>query len=192
MSRYQEIKEMYSCDGYKFYEGEFAINLYGIRKGYDVVNEFDDILGAAFQDSFGNGVVIESQGTTKPGLHWLKNKKGNVNGTAILQPGQYLRCWQIGLHNGKYSALRQVTRFNVWRDGDSDGEFDIDGDTYTDVTGLNMHTTSFVNEIEKVGAYSAGCQVRKHHEDHELVMAILNRAKDRWDNDIFSYTLFEL
>lgn len=192
MNSYENIKKLYDQHGYKFFDGKYAINLFGIRKGYEVVNEFDDILGIAFRDSFGNPVMIFHEGTTKPGYHWLKNKKGNINGTAILQPGQYLNCWKLGKHNGKYDALRQKGKpFKVWRDGDSNGRLDTDSTTYTDVTGLNMHTTSFKNDTQKVGAYSAGCQVRQNHQDHETVMGILDRAFEIWKNDTFSFTLFE-
>lgn len=189
---YDAIKKRYEAHDYKFFSDPYALNLYGIRKGYKTVDEFNDILGVAFVDSFGNEVCLEHQGSTKPGLYWLKNKKGNINGTAILVPGQYLNCWKIGEHNGQYKALRQNGNpFRVWRDGDSDGLFDIQGRHYTDVTGLNMHTTSFRNDTQKVGAYSAGCQVRQNWQDHEAIMGIIERAIEVWGNNVFSYTLFD-
>jgi hypothetical protein len=165
------------------------VNLYGIRNGYQTVDEFNDVLGIAFIDEFGNKGVIEAKGTTKPGLYWLKNV-GNKNGVAILMPGQHEKCWQIGLHKG-YEAMVQVgSPFKVWRDSNMDDKFDRTGAIYRDVTGLNMHTASFKSKTEKVGMYSAGCQVRQHHIDHLIAMAIARRAAEIYGNS-FTYTLFE-
>ena len=96
--KYDEIRNRFDQHGYSFFDnGAYNVNLYGIRSGYNVVNEYDDILGICFRDDFNNEVCIESRGTTKPGLHWLKNEIGGLNGTFILQPGQYrslLDFWQ--------------------------------------------------------------------------------------------------
>lgn len=192
MITYSDIESEYKEMGYKFFTPAYALNLFGIRMDLKTVDQFNDILGVAWTDEFGGQHVMCHKGTTKPGLYWLKNKKGNVNGTAILQPGQYLNCWAIGKHNGKYDALRQYGKpFRVWRDNDGDGELDMSGKTYGDVSGLNMHTTSFKNEVQRVGAYSAGCQVRQDQWDHKLVMALIFKAYSVWKNQIFSYTLFE-
>lgn len=188
---YSEVKVLFETLNHRFYDGGiFNVNLFGIRKGYDVVDEFNDILGIAYRDELGNPVVIESKGTTKPGLYWLKNKKVNINGTAILQPGQYSRCWELGKHKGYEALTQKGMPFNVWRDADQDGQLDPNGQTYKDVTGLNMHTTSFINEIDRVGAYSAGCQVRQKAEDHKMVMEILKRSAELYSNS-FSYTLID-
>lgn len=191
--RYDDVKRMYESKGHRFYDdGAYNVNLYGIRNGYEIVNEFNDTLGICFRDEFNNPVCIESKGTTKPGLKWLKDKIGGIGGTFILQPGQFSKCWTFGEHRGAYDALIQspYSEFIGWRDNDSDGEFDINGPSFTDVTGLNMHTTSLINEVNKVGAYSAGCQVRKKDEDHWVVMAVLKRSAEIY-GELFSYTLFE-
>jgi len=189
---YDQVKELYKQNGYKFYDsGKHNVNLFGIRNGYDTVDEFNDVLGIAYRDDNNKPVVIEHKGTTKPGLYYLKNKLGNKNGTAILIPGYYPKCWTIGKHSGKYEALVQNGNvFNVWRDNDSDGKFDIGGRIYTDVGGLNMHTTSFVNYNAKVGAYSAGCQVRQYSKQHLEVMEIIKKSAQLYGN-VFSYALFE-
>lgn len=188
---YSEVKALFETLELRFYDkGIFNVNLFGIRSGFDQVNEFNDQLGIAYRDEFGNGQVLMHKGTTKPGLYWLKNKKGNVNGTFILAPGQYPNCWSIGKHKG-YEALVQLgSPFKGWRDNDQDGMFDPEGRIYTDVTGLNMHTTSFKNDVDKVGAYSAGCQVRQHSEDHLMVMQVLRRSAEIYGNN-FSYTLID-
>jgi hypothetical protein len=189
---YKEVQRIFEVHHHVFFDdGEYNVNLFGIRKGYQVVDEFNDILGVAFRDENGNPVVIEHRATTKPGYYWLKKKLGNINGTAILVPDQYPLCWQLGEHSG-YEALVQRGRpFHVWRDIDADGEFDVCGQVYKDVTGLNMHTTSWINEVDMVGAYSAGCQVRQYKADHIELMEVLRKSEDLYGN-AFSYTLFEM
>lgn len=188
---YSNIEKTTKRKGYKFWTGKYNPFLYGIRSRSMVVDEWNDILGICFEDDFGNKINLMHRGSTKPGLYWLKKKMGNVNGTAILIPGQYRRCWTLGKHKD-YKALVQARNdvFKVWRDNDQDGQFDYNGKVYEDVTGLNGHTESLLSKTEKVGAYSAGCQVREFDREHFVVMNLLEKSIDQW-GDSFSYTLFE-
>lgn len=189
---YDKVKALYRKSEFKFYDsGKFNVNLFGIRNRSVVVDEWNDALGIAFRDDYLNGIMMLSKGSTKPGLYWLKNKKGNINGTAILIPDYYPKCWKIGEHKG-YEALQQAGPgvFKVWRDNDQDGELDYNGKVYTDVTGLNMHTESLITDTERVGAYSAGCQVRADTEEHFAIMNVLKKAAKLYGN-LFSYALFE-
>ena len=184
-----------ALDNDMFFWGDRGRNnlfLYGIRNLKDGrVNEFDDILGVCFLDSKGNEVCIEHEGTTDPGSYWLTpDRMGNQNGTAILVPGQYRKCWTIGVHRGKHPAFVQYkSPFKVWRDKDGDGKLTYGGQVYEDVTGLNGHTTSHISEVEKVGAYSAGCQVRQNDKDQQVVMSLAELSAEEW-GAFFSYTLF--
>lgn len=187
---FSEVKVLFECLGHRFYDsGKFNVNLFGIRR-LTKADAFDDVLGIAYRDDFGNGVVLEHKGTTDPGLYWLKENMGNANGTFILAPGQYPKCWSLGNHKGYEALVQTGYPFRGWRDNDKDGHLDMEGKIYTDVTGLNMHTTSFKSETEKVGAYSAGCQVRQKPEDHRMVMEILKRSAAIYSNT-FSYTLID-
>jgi len=189
---YNQIKEKILDKGYKFFEGgAYDVNLFGIRSNSLQVDEWNDVLGIAYKDNIGNGICIMHRGSTKPGLYWLKNKMGNVKGTAILIPDQYRGCWKIGEHKG-YEALQQKgdNIFKVWRDNDEDGKFDYTGEIHGDVTGLNMHTESLIHKTEKVGAYSAGCQVRADDLEHFQTMQILKISNKIFGNS-FSYTLLE-
>ena len=191
MSRYQEIKQMYETEGWPFFTAKHAVNIYGIRSGYKV-NQWDDILGIAYIDDMGNEVCIESIGTTKPGLYWLKNKMGSVRGTFVLMKGYFKHCFEVRKHKGEYDALCQIYGYKgFWgiRDDDSDGKFDLDRKLVNDVTGLNAHHGKDKN---LVGPYSAACQVRKHDEDHWVMMAIVRKAADYWNSKKFSYALFDL
>lgn len=185
------IKKVTISKGYNWWEGEYNPFLYAVRSRSLIVDLWNDILGVCYIDKFGNRINLMHKGSTKPGLNWLKDKTGNVNGTAILPPGQYRKCWTIGEHNG-YPALCQAAPgvFQVWRDNDKDGRFDFQGPLYNDVSGLNMHTESLLKDTERVGWYSAGCQVRAFDKEHFMVMNILGMSVPSW-GPLFSYTLLE-
>lgn len=189
---YNNLRNAMESKGYVFFDnGFYNVNIFGIRSNNQTVNEFNDFFGIAYRDEFNNTNLNLFRATTKPGLYWLKNKVGNVNGTAILIPGQYRKCWKLGYHNS-YQALVQngMNIFNVWRDNDSDGELDINGKIYKDVSGLNGHTTSFKNDVDKVGAYSSGCQVVQDVLDFKLFLSIIIKSANNYSN-VFSYTLME-
>ena len=191
-TRYEQIKELYAALGFPFYEGSNTVNLYGIRQGYDVVNLFDDPLGLAVMNESGEPICLEHAGTTKPGLYWLKNKMGSVNGTFILEQGYYKHCWLVRKHRGQYEALCQVYSYQgFWgvRDNNSDGLFDIEGLRVNNVTGLNMH---HARDKMFVGPYSAACQARQHDEDHFEMMEIVNACLAYWNATKVSYALFDL
>ena len=177
---------------YPFYEGFYNVNIFGFRNPALTVDEFNDIIGIAYNDAFGRAVCLIYEGTTKAGLYYLKNKLGNSKGTFILKEGYFKSCWAAGLHSGKYPALVQKGNpFIGYRDNDSDGQLDLEGETFTDVTGLNFHTTSFINNKEKVGAYSAGCQVIKDDKDFLSCKAVIDRSLELYGKSI-SYALFNM
>lgn len=186
------LRQVFKLKNYEFFEtGYYNLNLFGIRSSNDLVNEFNDWMGVAFKDEWENERLLLFAATTKPGLFYLKNKLGNSEGTAILVPGQYRSAWMLGHHRG-YEALQQLTSqvFQVWRDNDYDGAFDYSGTIYNDVQGLNGHTTSFRNDIDRVGRYSAGCQVIQDSVDFQIYLSIVRRSLDYWPNS-FTYTLLE-
>ena len=178
-------------EGFTWWEGPQNVFLYGIRSRSLIVDLWNDVLGVCYIDDFGNKINLMHKGSTKPGLNWLKDKMGNVNGTAILQPGQYRRCFKLGTHNG-YVGLVQAEPgiFKVWRDDNKDGRFDYQGPTFTDVTGLNMHTESLINDSDRVGLYSAGCQVRAYDKEHFMTMNLCERSVALYKGNL-SYTLLE-
>lgn len=188
---YKQLKDLYAQHAYVFFDtGSYNLNIFGIRSALGEVDEFNDTVGLAYKDEFGNEQLICFKASTDPGLYWLKAKKGNINGTAILCPGQYRQCWRLGFHKG-YEALQQSVQaqFKVWRDNNEDGQLDETGTIYDDVSGLNCHTTSFKNEIQRVGAYSAGCQVIQDDLDFLHFMAIIKKSATYYGVH-FTYTLF--
>jgi hypothetical protein len=193
---YDFIKNIYLSQGFKFYDsGKYNINLFGIRnKDLQVVDKFNDLIGVAYLDEFMNKQCLVFAGTTKPGLTYLKDKLGNVNGTGILCEGYHAKCWRIGKHNiGKQHEHEAYVQsgpavFKVWRDNDSDGKPDFGGKIYTDVAGLNGHTTREF-EIVKVGAFSAACQVVQDDKEHQIWLSVGKRSAELYGN-LFSYALF--
>ena len=190
---YDIVANMYAEKGYKFYDtGKFNVNIFGIRRDL-TVNLFNDTIGVAFRDAQNNPQLKTYPATTDPGYYWLKNKIGNIRGTFILAPGYYPKCWKTGQHKGQYYALVQAQDglFKGWRDKDSDGVLDMSGPIYTDVKGLNLHTTSHLRgHADKVGAYSAACQVIQKTIHHGEFMGIIDWAKKVY-SDAFSYALFD-
>lgn len=189
---YDILSNIYQQKGYAFFDsGSYNLNVFGIRSGDLLTDEFNDLIGVAYRDDTGNKQLLTFKSSTKPGYYWLKEKMGNMNGTAILIPGQYRSCWELGFHRN-YEALvqRPTYSFRTWRDNDSDGELDMEGPVFEDVTGLNLHTTSFKNEIEKVGKYSAGCQVIQDDLDFRILLALLLKSSATYGTR-FSYTLLE-
>ncbi|MBK9151104.1 MAG: hypothetical protein IPM26_08915 [Saprospiraceae bacterium] len=160
----QQIKDAYQRKGYTYFNGSipYNLNLWGIRKQFGEIDHFDDLLGVSYSDENGQEIILIHKATVDPGKFYLLNRLGNPKGTFILAPGQYISCWQTGLHGkSKYSALVQrpgYKDFKGWRDdilnGQIDRKLDGNGQFFRDVQGLNMHrsNTSFA---AFVGEYSA-------------------------------------
>ena len=94
----------------------------------------------------------------------------NPKGCAFLPEGNYPNMFTVGLHQGKYEALRQYRNITVWRDGDKDDQLEKLAEE-TGMFGINLHhgynsTLVFNN--------SAGCQVLKSPTD---LNTVLNAAK---------------
>jgi hypothetical protein len=148
------------------------------------VNTFDDLLlciewtGTDFK-------FTKSKCTTEPGTHWLENPMES-KGAAILVPGQYLDCWKLGLHQGKYKALVQARRVKVYRDGNRDKVFDEHPETTDDgIFGINIHRANPAGESVQVDKWSAGCQVLANFKDFDDLIVKAESTK----KDLFSYSL---
>lgn len=180
---YDQVVKLYTNHGYPF--DSKAINVFGIRCKNLVPDKFDDTLGICFPDK----QIIAVSGTTDPGRSWL-SKDGNVDGVFILKPGFYKNCWHKGLHHGKYKALVQFGDgiFKGYRDNDKDGNLDLTGKEWDNVKGLNFHTTRWDVQVQRVGDFSAGCQVTEVAKEYDKIMIeqIYNSTQS-----IFSYALFD-
>ena len=190
------VKKAVISKGYKWFEDTsnkgYDVNIVGIRNsetGGKVTNHFDDTLTISYKVN-GEWKFHSWSATTDPGQYWIENPISK-DGTAILVPGQYRGSHMIGLHQGKYEALRQRKPVKVYRDNDKDLEYDTDEDTIKEgIYGINIHRSNPYDQSYYVNKWSAGCQVFKKVADFHEFMDICKKARDIWGNS-FSYTLIE-
>jgi len=187
----ERFKGILEGKDYGFFDGNFPhnVNIIGIRNMDGHINKFDDILLTIYRDTHKRWLVDSYQITTDPGLYWLK-KPMNVNGTAILCPGQYRGAYKIDKHRGKYDALCQRgAPLSVWRDGDRDSIHDMNDNTIaTGYFGINIHKAG--RNSTQVDKWSAGCQVFKNDGDFKEFMMTARAAEKQFGNS-FTYTLLE-
>jgi hypothetical protein len=111
----------------------------------------------------------------------------NSAGVARLVEGQYRGSHQLGLHQGKYEALRQKSNVKVYRDANRDMTYNEDK-VQEGVFGINIHKAG--TDSTYVENWSEGCQVFKKAADFEAFMSICRKAAKIHGNS-FTYTLIE-
>lgn len=192
---YDKIKDAVLAKDYKWFESDsYNLNIVGVRNSDtndEVTNKFDDKITLSYL--IGNDRQFhEFDCTTDPGKHWVENVM-NDSGVAILVPGQYRGSHQIGLHQGRYEALRQQKPVKVYRDNNLDDCYDFDESSIQEgIFGINIHrATKYAGKkSSQIDKWSAGCQVIAAYNDFIHFMQICNNAKDIWGNS-FTYTLIE-
>ena len=109
----EQIEKTLNSKGYKYFTDSkkkgYDVNIIGIRNSETkdkITNRFDDLITISYKNEDGNWQYHEFDCTTDPGTHWEQNLL-NKKGVAILKPGQYRGSHKLGLHQGKYEALRQ-------------------------------------------------------------------------------------
>ena len=186
----EQIEAAVKSKGYVWFEGakDYDLNIVGVRNsatGDKVTNAFDDVMTVSYKVG-GEWKFHSWPCTTDPG------KKGvmeyhNVKGVARLVEGQYRGSHGIGLHQGKYEALKQFKSVKVFRDADRNltyAENKIDEGVF----GINIHKAGV--DSTYVENWSEGCQVFKRVKDFEEFMTICRKARDIHGNS-FTYTLIE-
>ena len=189
----QQIETAVKSKDYKWFEnGDYNLNIVGVRNGEtgtEVTNKFDDFLTLSYKiDGEWNYHCFDA--TTDPGKHWVENIM-REEGVAVLKENQYRGSHKIGLHQGKYEALRQQKPVQVYRDNDLDGNYDLlEENIQEGIFGINIHraTKWEGKKSTQIDKWSAGCQVIAANDDFRLFMEICNKAKDIWSNS-FTYTL---
>ncbi len=188
----EQIETAVKAKGYVYFEDAnnkgFDVNIVGVRNsatGQKVTNAFDDVLTLSYKEG-GVWKYHEWPATTDPG------KKGvmeyhNAAGVARLVEGQYRGSHAIGLHQGKYEALKQAKNVKVYRDADKDMEYD-ENKIAEGIFGINIHKAGA--DSTYVENWSEGCQVFKKSADFDAFMAIIRKSKDIHGNS-FTYTLIE-
>ena len=188
----EQVEAAVKAKGYVYFEDAankgFDVNIIGIRNsatGQKVTNAFDDTMTLSYKEG-GVWKYHTWPCTTDPG------KKGvmeyhNAAGVARLVEGQYRGSHTIGLHQGKYEALRQAKNVKVYRDANKDLNYD-ENKIQEGVFGINIHKAGA--DSTYVENWSEGCQVFKKAADFEAFMAIIRKARAIHGNS-FTYTLIE-
>ena len=183
-----------------FTNGDYNLNLFGIRSPETTSGAYNDLLGCAYKVD-GQWRVDYWAATTDPSIYYRENPL-NVKGTAILVPGQYVGVYKVDLHAGKYLALCQrggvVT---CWRDANKDSVLDHDVPKDTGFFGINIHASSSTpydktrdrDEKSDIGVWSAGCQVHATTTGFREMMDLVNKQIEThptWKKS-FTYTLID-
>jgi hypothetical protein len=192
MAKYtkEQVEKAVKSKGYVWFEGakDFDLNIIGIRNsstGNKVTNAFDDLITVSFKEN-GNWVYKEWANTTDPGTKGVKEFK-NAAGVARLVEGQYRGSHTLGLHQGKYEALRQQKPVKVYRDANRDMTYD-ETKIQEGIFGINIHKAGVDSTF--VENWSEGCQVFKRAADFEEFMTICRKAS-KIHGASFTYTLIK-
>lgn len=134
----------------------------GVRSKADKPDSFDDKIYLISPKDFRG-----FDATTNPGQPWLQ-KFMNPKGTAVLKPGLY--WYQLGKHKD-YEALVQAASVTVYRDTNKDLKSDeIKGTEDTGWFGINIHRAHKDSIVNRIGGYSAGCQVIQNPTDFKFLI----------------------
>lgn len=188
----EQIEKAVKAKGYAWFEGtkDYDLNIVGVRNsatGNKVTNVFDDKITVSYKLN-GEWQFHEWNATTDPG------KKGvmeyhNAAGVARLVEGQYRGSHSIGLHQGKYKALKQSKPVKVYRDPNRDLTYD-ETKIAEGIFGINIHRSSATGTSTYVENWSEGCQVFATVTDFDKFMALCEKASEIHGNS-FTYTLIE-
>jgi hypothetical protein len=178
-----KIEKAVKAKGYQWFEDK--LNIVGVRNsdtGKTVTNAFDDKITVSRKV---NNVweYFEWSNTTDPGRKGVLEYH-NVAGVARMVPGQYIDSHGLGLHQGKYEALKQFKPVKVYRDANKDLIYD-ETKIQEGVFGINIHKAGVDSIL--VENWSEGCQVFKKAADFEAFMSIARASGQK----AFTYTLIE-
>jgi hypothetical protein len=186
----EKIEAAVKAKGYVWFEGakDYDVNIVGVRNsatGNKVTNVFDDTMTMSYKV---NGAWVFKQWacTTDPGTKGVREFH-NAAGVARLVEGQYRGSHTLGLHQGKYEALKQAKPVKVYRDANKDMTYD-ESKIQEGIFGINIHKAGV--DSTYVENWSEGCQVFKKAADFEAFMVIAREAA-KIHGPSFTYTLIE-
>jgi hypothetical protein len=192
MAKYskEKIEKALKTKGYVWFEGakDYDLNIVGVRNsdtGNKVTNAFDDVMTLSYKKD-GQWVYHEWANTTDPGTKGVKEFH-NAAGVARLVEGQYRGSHAIGLHQGKYEALKQLNPVKVYRDANRDMTYD-ETKIQEGIFGINIHKAGVDSTF--VENWSEGCQVFKRSADFDEFMKLAKKSSGIHGNK-FTYTLIE-
>jgi hypothetical protein len=186
----EQIEATVKAKSYAWFEGakNYDVNIVGVRNsatGDKVTNVFDDVMTVSYKID-GEWKFHSWPCTTDPGKKGVQQYH-NPKGVARLVEGQYRGSHGIGLHQGKYEALKQYKSVKVFRDADRNMTY-AENKVDEGIFGINIHKAGA--DSTYVENWSEGCQVFKRVKDFEEFMTICRKARDIHGNS-FTYTLIE-
>jgi len=189
----EQVEATVKAKGYVYFEDTnnkgYDANIIGIRNsatGQKVTNAFDDLITLSYKYETGAWHYHEWPATTDPGKKGILESQ-NKSGIARLVEGQYRGSHSIGLHQGKYEALKQAKNVKVYRDANRDMNYD-ENKIEEGVFGINIHKAG--DDSTYVENWSMGCQVFKKSADFDEFMEICKKSSKIHGNS-FTYTLIE-
>lgn len=185
-----KLKALLKHNGYKVFTRPYELNIVGLRADSVVPNRFDDEIHVFYKVSPTKWNYHVFNATTDPGTFWLRNPM-NPQGTGILEKGQYIDAYQLGMHRGQYQALIQKKPVTVIRDYDRDATLDFNnGKKETGYFGVNIHRAAVQGTTRTVDKYSAACQVFENAEAFQKFLALCKRHASLYGNK-FTYSLID-
>lgn len=178
------LKKTQAKLGYKWFEDQ--PNIIGIRTTLSIPDVFNDLLCIVYKDADNKEQLFTALITTEPGTYYQK-KILNPNGCAVLQPGQYINAYKIGVHKDQ-KALVQVGSVSVKRDKDLNGIAGDSGTLDKGLFGLNIHGAVKLTLTKLIGPWSAGCQVHADWNKKEEMVAICSKYQ-AVNKGLLTYTL---
>lgn len=187
----QEIINRYKKHGYKlFTEGDYNLNIFGIRSTSRRAGFFDDKIGCLWKE---NGVMqcFMGAGTVDCGEYYMKNLM-HPDGAAFMVEGQYRGLWKLGtFHNTP--ALIQVAPVKYYRDKDLDNIIELDPSNISEgKIGLFYHSHfQGVENATEILNSSAACWAHAKTKDYHYFMGLCYHQVARFGEDTtFTCTLF--
>ena len=189
MTTLPPILQAVQAKGYAvFTNGDYNLNITGIRSPQRVANAFDDRLCVTYKvNDIWTTETYEI--TSDPGSPYLLRPINNY-GCAVLAPGQWRGCYTIGKHRGQYLALVQSGKVKVFRDNNRDNIIDMDPETLQEgYFGINIHKRDGTSDT--VNGASAGCQVFRYEKEFDRMMWLAGKQVSERGFKTFTYTLLE-
>jgi len=185
------VKTISKQKNYVLYTKPFQLNIWGFRSNQTKANSFDDEIHVFYKTNSVNWEYHIFKATTDPGTFWL-NDPMRPEGTAILEQGQYVDTYALGLHRGKYIALTEVLKpVTVIRDYNRNSTLDFfNGKKHTGFFGINIHRAMVKGITRYVDNHSAGCQVFANASDFYFFTELCEKHRLLYGNK-FTYTLVD-
>jgi hypothetical protein len=174
---------------------DYDLNIVGIRSANRMADLFDDWY-VIFYRVDKKWEIFCCEATTDPGRESLMNPvfpEAVKNGALILCEGiQFRSAYKLGRHGTgawNHKALVQVRPVAGYRDANRDAVLDMRKETVQwGMWGANHHAASLNSVVDRVGNWSAGCQVIRRPDDYTRCVYLWEKAASLW-GPYFSYSI---